>query len=302
MHAAEYRAGGTDLSERLRSGVTRADIVELPQTLVSSGIWATEASVHVGGMASIQSIADHATVTSSFPALAAAAGGLATPQVRNMATAGGNLAQRSRCWYYRNPHTSCVRKGGDTCPARTGNHLYGVIFDAGACVAPHPSTLGAAFMAYDATALTSSGRELAMEAFFGDGSDGRHDNRLEASELVTEVRVPTTGVGEWGAYQRATSRRFAEWPLVELVVRLVLHEGTVHLARIVAGGVAPMPMRLRGAEQALQGVRLTEAVVDRSVMAALEGVRPLPMTGYKVALLQGLVRDLLMSATRQGNV
>ena len=89
--------------------------------------------------------------------MAASAHGLATPQIRHLATLGGNLAQRSRCWYFRNPHIACLKKGGSDCPARSGNHLYHVAFDLGPCVAPHPSTMAAALLAYDATTTPISG-------------------------------------------------------------------------------------------------------------------------------------------------
>src|SRR6202000_291503 len=103
---------------------------------------------------SIATIAADPRLGAAYPGLTAAAAGLATPQIRQVATLGGNLAQRSRCWYYRDPHIACFKKGGSSCPAREGNHLYGVAFDLGPCVAPHPSTLAAALLAYDATITT----------------------------------------------------------------------------------------------------------------------------------------------------
>ncbi len=104
-------------------------------------------------------IAADAQIVRAYPGLAAAAGGLATPQIRHLATVGGNLAQRSRCWYFRNPHFDCFKKGGSDCPSRAGNHLYGVAFDLGPCVAPHPSTLAAALLAYDATVATRQAQQ-----------------------------------------------------------------------------------------------------------------------------------------------
>ena len=101
-------------------------------------------------MTPIAAIAADARLTAAYPGIAAAVAGLATPQIRRVATLGGNLAQRSRCWYFRNPRIDCLKKGGSACPAREGNHLYGVAFDLGPCVAPHPSTMATALMAYDA--------------------------------------------------------------------------------------------------------------------------------------------------------
>ena len=110
-----------------------------------SGIaWDVAGAARIGASTSIAAIAADARLAAAYPGVAAAAGGLATPQIRHLATLGGNLGQRSRCWYYRNPHIACLKKGGDRFPARDGNHLYGVVFDLGPCVAPHPSTMATA--------------------------------------------------------------------------------------------------------------------------------------------------------------
>jgi xanthine dehydrogenase YagS FAD-binding subunit len=142
---AEFRASGTDLSERRRSGVSRGPLVDIVPTSDMIGIaWNAAGAAQIGASTSIAAIAADARVAAAYPGVAAAAGGLATPQIRHLATLGGNLAQRSRCWYYRNPHIACLKKGSDRCPAREGNHLYGVVFDLGPCVAPHPSTMATA--------------------------------------------------------------------------------------------------------------------------------------------------------------
>jgi xanthine dehydrogenase YagS FAD-binding subunit len=149
VHAAEFRAAGTDLSERRRSGVSQGPLIDISAGPDTIGIgWSTDGAVRIGALTSIAAIAADARIAQAYPGLAAAALGLATPQVRHLATLGGNLAQRSRCWYFRNPHIACLKKGGTECPARAGNHLYSVAFDLGPCVAPHPSTMAAALLAY----------------------------------------------------------------------------------------------------------------------------------------------------------
>ncbi len=290
---AEWRAGGTDLSERLRSGVSDTFAGELTPAPGMLDIVPWGDGLRVGAMVPIQQLADDPRVKAGYAALAGAAGGLATPQVRAMATVAGNLTQRTRCWYYRHPHTSCLKKGGEVCPARDGNHLLGVLFDQGPCVAPHPSTLGAALLAYEATIETTLGRTLTVEEVFGDGRDGSRDHQLAEGELISALLLAPPGASERATYRRATGRHFAEWPLVELVVRLGVSEGRVTLARVVAGGVANTPLRLRAAEDALQGHSLNAATIARAAQAALESARPLPMTAYKGPLLQGLLRDQL---------
>ncbi len=214
-----------------------------------------------------------------------------------MATLGGNLAQRSRCWYFRNPHIACLKKGGAVCPARQGNHLYGVAFDLGPCVAPHPSTMATALLAYDARVSTSERDALSIEQLLGDGSNGAADHALRAGEMIKAVDLAPPLAGERAAYKRAIGRTHAEWPLVELVARVVVDNGAFQAVRLAAGGIAPVPLRLAAAETASQGAAVAAATIARAAGAATAGAKPLPMTGYKLDLLAGLVQDLLEQCT-----
>ena len=191
---AEFRASGTDLSERRRSGVSRGPLVDIsPSPHMIGTAWDTAGAARIGASTSIAAIAADARLAAAYPGVAAAAGGLATPQIRHLATLGGNLAQRSRCWYYRNPHIACLKKGGNECPAREGNHLYGVVFDLGPCVAPHPSTMAAALLAYEAKVATNQRQGLSIEQLLGDGSNGAADHALEQGEMIEAVELRAAG-------------------------------------------------------------------------------------------------------------
>ncbi|GIJ46279.1 oxidoreductase [Virgisporangium aliadipatigenens] len=295
---SEFRAGGTDLSERRRSGISRGpvrDVGARPElrriTATADGGW------EIGAATPMAVLAADEAIRSGYPGLALSAGALATPQIRRIGTIGGNLLQHNRCWYYRNPHTPCLKSGGDTCPARAGNHRFHVAFDLGPCVAPHPSTLGAALLAYAAEVVTDR-RVLPVAEVFGDGSDGSRDHRLADGELLTAVRLPPAVAGERAAYHRAISRTYAEWPLVEAVARLVVLDGTVAAAGVAVGGVAPIPLRLPAVEAALLGNPPTGALFEAAARRAADGARPLPMTGYKVPLLVGTVLEVLERAGR----
>lgn len=294
--SAEFRAAGTDLSERRRSGISRGPLIDLNPSPETVGVqWTDGGAVRIGASTTIAAIADDSRIASAYPGLAAAAAGLATPQIRHLATLGGNLAQRSRCWYFRNPQTDCLKKGGSTCPARQGNHLYGVAFDLGPCVAPHPSTMAAALLAYDARVTTNMRQDLPIPDVLGDGRNGTADNALQAGEIINSIALPPLQSGECARYRRAISRTHAEWPLVELVVRAIVSDGSFRLVRIAAGGVAPVPLRLLAAEAAAQGAAATMATVSKAAKHAADGANPLPQTSYKVELLRNLVRDLLGS-------
>jgi xanthine dehydrogenase YagS FAD-binding subunit len=294
----EFRAGGTDLSERRRSGISQGPLVDLTPSADMVGVeWSPDGAARIGAMASVASIAADARIGAAYPGLAAAAAALATPQIRNVATLGGNLAQRTRCWYFRNPHFACLKKGGETCPARTGNHLWGVAFDSNPCVAPHPSTLGAALLAYHA-AVDTNMRRIAVGPLLDGGPEGKADNALARGEIITSVSLPSPLAGERALYKRAIGREHAEWPLVEVVARAVVSDGVIRFVRLVAGGVAPAPLRLVAVEKALEGGPAAPVAILDAVVHCADGEKLLPATGYKVDLMKGLVRDLMEALVR----
>jgi xanthine dehydrogenase YagS FAD-binding subunit len=292
--AGEYRAGGTDLQQRLRSGVSPGPPVDLKRLAGLDRVeWDEHGGARIGALVPIATLAGDPRLAAAYPGLAQSAGALATPQIRAAGSLGGNLLQRNRCWYYRHPAISCLKKGGQDCPARTGNHLFGVCFDLGPCVAPHPSTLGMALLAYAAQIEVASSGSRPVAALYGDGSDGRHDHQLGEHEILAAVLMPEPLEGERTAYFRAISRALAEWPLVEAVVRLAVTDGTIEFARVAVGGVAPIPLRLQRVEEALAGRPASPEVVEQAASLAAERASPLPMTRYKADLLPRTVRETL---------
>jgi xanthine dehydrogenase YagS FAD-binding subunit len=294
VQQAEFRAAGTDLSERRRSGVSQAPLIDLAATPDTIGMdWRDNGAVRIGALATIGAIAAEPRIAQGWPCLAAAAQGLATPQIRHVATLGGNLAQRSRCWYFRDPHIDCLKKTGPDCPARGGNHLYSVAFDLGPCVAPHPSTMAAALLNYEATVSTDRRAGLTIGELLGDGFNGGADHALQPGEMIRSIELPLPLVDERGLYRRAISRSHAEWPLVEVCVRAVISGGMFRFIRITAGGIAPVPLRLTASEAILQGAPANPSTIAVAAERAIAEATPLPMTGYKLDLLRGLMHDLL---------
>jgi xanthine dehydrogenase YagS FAD-binding subunit len=290
----EFRAAGTDLSERRRSGVSKGPLMDIvPASDISGMNWGADGTLRIGAYTTIAAIAADRSIAAAYPGIAASAQGLATPQIRHLATLGGNIAQRSRCWYFRNPHIACLKKGGTDCPARDGNHLYHVAFDLGPCVAPHPSTMAAALLAYDATIITYTRSGLSIPDVLGDGSNGTVDNLLQPGEMIRGIELPKPLEGERAFYKRAISRAYAEWPLVEVCARAVVKDGAFQFIRLTAGGIAPVPLRLKAAEGALQGKAANALNIEVAAKLAMSGAKPLPMTGYKLDLLEGVVRDVL---------
>nr|WP_051061262.1 FAD binding domain-containing protein [Nocardiopsis prasina] len=305
---ARPRAGGTDIATCVEAGVTApgplVDLLDVPEL---RGVrWADDGSARIGAMTTVAELGADPLLAGAYPGLAATARALATPQIRGTATVGGNLLQRNRCPYLRNPAFDCFQTGGDSCPARSGDHLRGVVVDQGPCAAPHPSSLAVALLAYDASVVVlerGSGAEVERGlAELYDGADPTRDHVLAPGDLLVAVALPRPVPGERAAHLRVAGRSRAEWPLVEVVARLECAEegrGPVTRASVAVGGVARTPLRLPGPERALVGA-VPGRALDQGVERALEEVAdlcsPLPATGYKVHLLQASVQSAIEQA------
>jgi xanthine dehydrogenase YagS FAD-binding subunit len=294
--AAEVRAGGTDWQERRELGLTGSAIVDLRDVPGLDDVTPVASGLRVGARVTLAALSAHPQVAAGYPALVLAASALATPQIRTVATLGGSLLQRNRCSYYRNPQFRCFKSGAASCPARSGDHHFLACFDLGPCIAPHPSTVGMALTTYDAEVEIHGSASLRpIAALFGDGTDPARDHQLQRGEILTAIRLPAPIPGERGGYFRAIGRAWAEWPLVEVSVRLLLDGGRIELARVAIGGVANIPLRLPAVERALEGSRGSEAF-ERAGALAIEGANPLPMTGYKLRMIPGAVVTTLERA------
>ena len=200
---AVVRSGGTDLQERLRTHNAQPHIVDLTGIRGFTGIDRSPERTRIGGGTTMAVVARELRAT--HPALAIATGSLATPQIRAQGTIAGNLTQHTRCWYYRHPDTDCFKSGGDTCPARTGRHLYGVVFDRSACVHPHPSTIAMALLCYETTVVLADGSTRSIEQVLGDGTDPTRHHQLDDGEVISAIEL----AGPWPQERAPTSERSA---------------------------------------------------------------------------------------------
>jgi xanthine dehydrogenase YagS FAD-binding subunit len=273
------------MKEGVSSPKTVVSIAEIPgHDRIEAGPPAT-----IGALATLARIADDPGLRQSYPALAQAAGGAATPQIRHMATLGGNLCQRPRCWYYRLEDFDCRKKGGAECFARDGENRYLAIFDTDLlCCCIHPSAAGTSLLAYGATldVVGPNGRRtLPIDQFFHRPTkDALRENTLAPGEIVAGVSLAAPAAGARSVYRKLKEKESFDWPLIETCVALRLDGGVVRDARVVFGSVAPTPYRSRAAEALLEGARPDDALARRVAEAAVAEAKPLTQNAYKVTL------------------
>ncbi len=271
-------AGGTDLLTLIKANVaTPALLVDVKHAL-EGGIRETPNGLTFGALTTLAEIERSALVRERLPALAEACALAATPQLRNMATIGGNLLQRPRCWYYRSHLFHCWLKGGDECQARDGENQQHAIFDLSPCVAVHPSDPAVALSAHDAEVSLRGprgNRTIPIQALYAPPTeDRRTETTLHDEELITAVHVPRAPAGARCIYRKAMDRKIWAFALVSVTVVLRVLDGEIAAARIALGGVANVPVRALKAEATLLGAPATEATFARAAGAALEGSAP----------------------------
>ena len=295
-----FKAGGIDLLDHLKEHLTEPPRVVDLKSVPGLDRIAVEAdgSLRIGPLATLARVAAHDGVRKTHAALAQACAEAASPQIRNVATIGGNVLQRPRCWYYRLESYRCLKKGGDVCFAVSGENRYHSIFGGGPSYIVHPSNAAVPLVAFGASFVLedgSGGRTVPAADFFTPpGKDPRRENQLQPGEILTEIRVPAAG-GARSVYDEFRERAAFDWPLASMAAVVKVEGGVVREARVVLGAVAPIPWRSRGAEQALAGKALDEAAAVAAARASIQGAAPLSDNGYKVGLVQTLVRRTLMS-------
>ena len=291
-------AAGIDLLDRMKEGTLRPTrVVNLKSLAGLRYVRRSGDHIEIGATATIAMIAEHPEVQRHLPAVAQAAASLATPQIRNVATAAGDLLQRPRCWYFRSADFVCLKKGGDRCFAAAGDNRYHAILGGGPSYIVHPSTLACALVAMDAQLVIrgASERTCAIDGFFALPAESlERENRLAPDEIITAIRIPI--VEHWGAYAVAKEREVYDWPLGEVAVTILHDRDTVQSARIVLGAAAPIPWRAQAAEASLRGKPLNAQTAKQAAHLALGGARPLLHNAYKIAVLTALVERALLAA------
>jgi xanthine dehydrogenase YagS FAD-binding subunit len=298
---AEILAGGTDLLALMKDYiVTPKRVVNIKQLPGMHEIGAAENGLRIGALVTLDRIADAAQIRRDYPALAQCVADAASPQIRNMATIGGNLCQRPRCWYFRNGLSLLPKTAdGKSLVVEGDNRYHAILGNEGPAYFVSPSTIAPMLIAYGArlriTGATGE-REVDVEKFFQvPKSQNEREHDLKANELITEVVVPA-GKGIRAANYEVRQRASFDWPLATAAVALQMNGSTVKSARIVMGAVAPVPWVSLEAAQAIAGKPIDERSASAAGEAAVSKARPLRRNEYKIKLAAVAVKRALLTA------
>jgi len=295
---ARIIAGGVDLISLMKSEVTLPKVLVNIKTIPDLTCINEDAEgLKIGTLTTIHDIEMSAIIGAKYSMLAEAAHSVAAPQIRNMATIGGNLCQSVRCWYYRrSPATGrsffCQRKGGEQCYSETGDNTYHAIIGGEECHAVCPSDMAPALIALNAKVKIASpvgDRLLPLDEFYTNMG-----NVLHSDEIITEIQVPTLEPGTKQQYLKFRLRKTIDFAISSVAAAITTEDDRVSDARIVLGGIAPTPYRAIYAEASIKGKVITESVAEAAAKAALSEAVPLSMNAYKLPITEALIRRAML--------
>jgi xanthine dehydrogenase YagS FAD-binding subunit len=291
-----FLAGGIDvlgeMKEYIASPRVLVNVKSLPGTqdiVTGKDAWT------IGANVTVAAIEHHEELKRVFPGLQQAAAEVGSPQIRNVATVAGNLAQHSRCWYYRHRDVRCAKKSGDTCYAHDGENKYHSLFSGNPCISPVVSNLAVALAVLEATVVIRRGSkdvtltipELYQKAW----EEVTAHNSLSPTDLILRVQIPDAG--RKSAYRQVSEKASFDWALVSCAAAAKVDGRKLSRVRVVLGAVAPIPYQVPAAHEFLEGKELDDALVARAADLILRGAEPLAHNGYKAPVAHALIRRTL---------
>ena len=289
-------AGGLDTFDWLKDRSKRTNVViDLSQMGELRGLKEVEGGVEIGALTTLTEVVRHPVIREKFGLLMEAAELVASPQIRNAGTLGGNVSQDTRCWYYRSGWT-CYRAGGNICYADTPTAINRehAILNADRCVAVSPSDTAPALIALDAKMVirSRSGERVvdAEQYFVGPAIEITRMTVLRPGELLTAIRIPATWAGAQFYFEKVRDRQVWDFPLVNVASAMKASGGQIQQLRLAVGAVAATPLRLTAVETAVAGRPRNEETADMAGRLAVEGAQPLRYNGYKIPLMRNLVK------------
>ena len=296
--AASFAGGGSDLLALMKERTVAPDVLVSLKTVKGLDRVTTSAGgMDIGGLITLDALSKHPVVRRGYAVLAEAAEGVATPQIRNVGTLAGNVCQRPWCWYFRNGFP-CFKNGGRTCFSVTGENQFHAIFGGGPSYIVHPSDTAPALVALYATfrIIGPSGERVvqASDFFVLPRDNAARENILGPEDVLASVQIPAARAGTRSTYHKILDREAWTHAVVSAAVVLEMDQDVCRSARIVLGGVAPIPWRLLEVERLLAGQRITPDLAAKASEAAVAAAHPLEKNAYKIPLTKGVVRRTLL--------
>lgn len=295
-------AGGQDSLDWFKDRAKRpAAVIDLGGIAALKGIRETADGLEIGALTTLAEVANNALIRERYGLLAKAAAHVASPQIRNQGTLGGNVCQDARCWYYRSG-LDCYRAGGNTCYADTpqGMNREHCLFGAERCIAVSPSDTATALVALDASFVVASAkgeRVVPADQFFiGPAIDIRRMTRLEPGDILTAIRLPKTFAGAHFYFEKVADRNTWDFALVNIAAALLVAGDVIQDIRVVCGAVECVPRRLTGVEELARGSVRNAETANLAASVAARGAVPLNYNGFKIPLMENLVRRALRDA------
>ena len=296
-HNGAYLAGGNDLLGLLKEYLVSADtLVNIKSLPGLNKIERGENFWTIGALVTVAQIEHDADIKKTFPGLHEAASDVASQQIRNVATVGGNLAQHSRCWYYRHRDVPCLKKGGDLCHARSSENRYHSLFTGNDCISPVVSSLATIFAALDAAAIVlRDGKELrwSMAELYADAWSHRlAHNSLQPGDLILRVEIPTAR--RRSAFVQVSDKHAFDWALVSCAAAADVVDGKLKSPRVALGSISNVPHQVEAANRFLDGKVLDDAVATQAADLILKDAKPLEHNAYKMPMAHALIRRALL--------
>jgi xanthine dehydrogenase YagS FAD-binding subunit len=302
---AQILAGGTDLLALMKDDIEPSKlVVNIKHISGLAEVKTVPDAIRIGPLVRLNELADNATIRKQFPMLAYALDEAASPQIRNMATIGGNLCQRPRCWYFRNGFGLLATKDGKSLVAEGGNRYHAIIGNDGPAKFVSPSTVAPALIAYNAqiTIVGPKGaRSIALAKFYRiPNSESEREHDLQPNEVITDILLPSKMAPSKAAQYEVRQKQTFDWPLSLASAALWMDGNTVKNAVVVLGAVAPVPWVSKEAAQALIGKQINEQTADAAGQAAVSIAKPLSKNAYKVQLTRVAVKRAILQAAKGG--
>jgi xanthine dehydrogenase YagS FAD-binding subunit len=294
-----FKAGGVDLLDLMKDHIASPKRLVNIRTVEGLGeIREDDRGLHIGPLVTLSEIEEHPLIQKKYPAISEAAFRVATPQIRNMATIGGNLVQRPRCWYFRSEDFHCRKKGGTHCFAQDGENDYHAIFDNRTCAIVHPSGVAVPLVALDAhLEITSKEgkRQVRLEEFFTRPEDDvTRENVIEPGELITNITLPASE--SRSAYYKQGEKESFDWPIADVAVALKMQGSRCQKSSIVLGAAAPYPYRAKAAEAKLTNQEISEETARAAAEQAMANATPLAKNSYKIPIFEAIIRRTILRA------